>query len=44
MKNVNLAIDNHTSYGKPFKKKWFPDTLQGGKAYWDMCQAMAPQM
>ena len=43
VKQVNLVI-NETGYGKPFKKAWFPDTLEGGKQYWDTCQMMAPQM
>eukprot|EP01043_Picozoa_sp_COSAG02_P026499 COSAG02_NODE_1529_length_12087_cov_326.174258_4_plen_997_part_00 len=43
VKNINLAI-NSTGYGKPFKKAWFPDKLEGGLEYWDTCQMMAPQM
>lgn len=43
VKRVNLAINN-TGYGKPFKKAWFPDKLEGGLQYWETCQMMAPQM
>ena len=43
VKKANLMI-NSTGYGKPFKKAWFPDKLEGGLQYWETCQMMAPQM
>lgn len=43
VKQVNLAV-NRTGFGKPFKKTWFPDKLEGGLQYWETCQMMAPQM
>eukprot|EP01047_Picozoa_sp_COSAG01_P052373 COSAG01_NODE_5502_length_4220_cov_2.482893_6_plen_96_part_00 len=38
VKHINGLIDNHTTYGRPFKRAWFPDKLNGGREGWQHSQ------